>query len=141
MQLAVLDTAFIFNGKAYIQTDGMAMGSPLGPTFANIFMCSLEERMLDECPLANHPLFYGRYVDDTFLLFRGKEQAEAFLEYANEMHPNIKFTIEHEKDHKLPFLDVLVYRDDDHFNTTVFRKKTFTGLGTNFYSHCFLILN
>ena len=137
LQLAVQDTAFIFNGKAYIQTDGMAMGSPLGPTFANIFMCSLEERLLDECPLASRPLLYGRYVDDTFLLFRGKEQAEIFLEYANGMHPNIKFTIEYENDNKLPFLDVLVVRENERFNTTIFRKKTFTGLGTNFYSHCF----
>lgn len=137
LELAVLDTAFIFNGKAYIQTDGMAMGSPLGPTFANIFMCALEERMLDECPLAHLPLFYSRYVDDTFLLFRGKHEADVFLEYANELHPNIKFTIEYENNDKLPFLDILVSRSEDHFSTTVFRKKTFTGLGTNFYSHCY----
>ena len=39
LELAVLDTYFIFNGKVYKQTDGMAMGSPLGPTFSNIFMC------------------------------------------------------------------------------------------------------
>ena len=137
LELAVLDTAFVFNGKAYIQVDGMAMGSPLGPTFANIFMCSLEERMMDECPLAYLPLFYGRYVDDTFLLFKDRQQADLFLEYANRMHRNIRFTSEYEDANKLPFLDILVSRENDHFNTTVFRKKTFTGQGTNFYSHCF----
>ena len=137
LQLAVLDTAFVFNDKAYKQIDGMAMGSPLGPTFANIFMCSLEEYMLDNCPLAFRPLFYRRYVDDTFLLFRNKAQADNFLDFVNGIHRNIKFTIEYESDNKLPFLDVLVFRDNDHFNTTVFRKKTFTGLGSNFYSHCF----
>ena len=137
LELAVLDTAFVFNEKAYIQTDGMAMGSPLGPTFANIFMCSLEERMLDDCPLAYHPLFYSRYVDDTFLLFRDKYQADSFLEYANGLHSNIRFTIEYENDNRLPFLDILITRADDHFNTTIFRKKTFTGLGTNFYSHTY----
>ena len=137
LELAVVDTAFVFNGKAYIQTDGMAMGSPLGPTFANIFMCSLEERMLDDCPLAYLPLFYGRYVDDTFLLFRYREQAESFLEHANGRHPNIKFTSEYEENNKLSFLDIVVSRDNDRFNTSIFRKKTFTGQGTNFYSHCF----
>ena len=93
--------------------------------------------MLEECPLAYHPLFYSRYVDDTFLLFRGEQQANNFLEYANGLHPNISFTIEYEIDNKLPFLDVLVVRADDHFNTTIYRKKTFTGLGANFYSHCY----
>lgn len=44
LELAVLDTAFIFNGVLFRQIEGMAMGSPLGPTFANIFMCSLEEQ-------------------------------------------------------------------------------------------------
>ena len=37
LELAVLDTYFIFNNRIYKQIDGMAMGSPLGPTFANIF--------------------------------------------------------------------------------------------------------
>ncbi|XP_066984717.1 uncharacterized protein [Macrobrachium rosenbergii] len=72
LQLAVLDTAFVFSGKSYKQIDGMAMGSPLGPTFANIFMCSLEDHILDNCPLAYHPLFYRRYIDDTFLLCRSR---------------------------------------------------------------------
>ena len=49
----------------------------------------------------------------------------------------ITFTSEHEKDNKLPFLDTLVSRHEGGFNTTVYRKKTFTGLGTNFYSNCF----
>ena len=58
LELAVLDTHFIFNGNVYKQTDGMAMGSPLGPTFANIFMCYLEEQILDQCPIEFKPVFY-----------------------------------------------------------------------------------
>lgn len=69
LQLAVQDTAFIFNNNCYSQIDGMAMDSPLGSIFADIFMCSLEEHFLDTCPLSNHPLFCKRYVDDTFALF------------------------------------------------------------------------
>ena len=42
LELSVIDTHFTFNGKIYKQVDGMAMGSPLGPTFANIFMSFLE---------------------------------------------------------------------------------------------------
>ena len=38
LNLAVLDNYFIFNGTLYQQLDGMAMGSPLGPTFANILV-------------------------------------------------------------------------------------------------------
>ena len=33
---------FSFNNGIYIQIDGVAMGSPLGPVLANIFMVELE---------------------------------------------------------------------------------------------------
>ena len=82
-------------------------------------------------------MYYNRYVHDTFALFKTEYDADCFLEFANSRHPNIKFTIEKEASNKLSFLDIQVFRDHDHFNTTVFRKSTFTGLGTNFYSFCF----
>ena len=100
-------------------------------------MCHLEETLFKDCPTACRPVFYRRYVDDTFLLFQNKVAAERFLEYANCLHANINFTIEHETNNCLPFLDILITRSDEHFSTSVYRKKTYTGLGSNFYSSCF----
>ena len=40
---AVKKSFFLFNGTYYEQVDGVAMGSPLGPTLANIFLCYWEE--------------------------------------------------------------------------------------------------
>ena len=39
---------FTFNGKTYIQTDGVAMGSPLGPVLTDFFMIELEKSLLPE---------------------------------------------------------------------------------------------
>ena len=36
--LATKESHFIFNGLLYKQTDGVAMGSPLGPSKANAFL-------------------------------------------------------------------------------------------------------
>ena len=110
------------------------MGSPLGPTFANSFLGFHEKIWLDECPLAFKPLLYRRYVDDTFLLFRHPHHIPKFLSYLNHKHPNINFTVEHEKDCKLPFLDILLTRHNNMITTSVYRKPTFTGLGINFLS-------
>ena len=132
-------TYFIFNNKIYKQVDGVSMGSPLGPIMANAFMCFLEEKMLNRCPLTFRPIFYKRYVDDTIALFRSREAADRFLEYINELHPNIKFTVDYEHNNQLPFLDILIKRTDQGYTTNVFRKKTFTGQGTNYYSSCAMI--
>ena len=42
--LHVKHVHFTSNGDIYIQLDGVAMGSPLGPLLTNVFMCSLEEQ-------------------------------------------------------------------------------------------------
>ena len=37
LNLATKESFFTFNNKFYIQVDGVAMGSPLGPILANLF--------------------------------------------------------------------------------------------------------
>ena len=59
---------FIFKGQIYQQIDGVAMGSPLGPIFANIFVIPWTV-LLHNCSSSFKPLLYRRYVDDCFLLF------------------------------------------------------------------------
>ena len=49
-------------------------------------------------------------------------------------HPNIKFSIEKEEDGCLPFLDVNVFHENHKFATNLYRKKTFSGVYTNFKS-------
>ena len=57
----------------YKQYDGVAMGSPLGPTLANDIMYPFENVWLKNCPAYFKPIVYRRFVDDTFLLFRTKD--------------------------------------------------------------------
>ena len=43
-----MTTLIIFNGVYYSQVDGVAMGSPLGPTLANLFLAYHEEKWLND---------------------------------------------------------------------------------------------
>jgi hypothetical protein len=52
----------------------------------------------------------------------------------NSKHPNIKFTFEKENNNQLPFLDITVVRNRMKFITTLYRKKTFTGVHLNWTS-------
>ena len=79
-------------------------------------------------------LYYWRYVDDSFIVFKSRDHILPFLNYLNSKHTNITFTYEVEKDKCLPFLDVNILFSNGKFSTTVYRKPTFTGLFTNFES-------
>ena len=58
---ATSQTHFIFNSKFYNQIDTVAIGSPLAPVLANIFMGFYESKWLNEYNL-NKPTFYLTYV-------------------------------------------------------------------------------
>ena len=69
---ATSQSHFIFNSSFYNKIDRVAMGSPLVPVLANIFMGFHESKWLNEYNL-NKPKFCLRYVDDILTAF-GNEQ-------------------------------------------------------------------
>ena len=133
--LSTTDVEFNFDGTIYRQKDGVAMGSPLGPVLANIFIGFYERKLLTKST-DKKPITYFRYVDDTFCLFDSREDAKLFLSKLADLHPKLGFTCEEESDNKLPFLDVLVERLSFGFSTSVYRKKTFTGDYVPWKSFC-----
>ena len=115
LTIATSESVFTFNEKLYAQMDGVNMRSCLGPSYANAFLCHHEKRWLDESPYSFKPLFYRRYVDDTFLIFRHRTHIEQFLDFLNGKHQNIKFTCEIEENGKLSFLDTTVINENGKF--------------------------
>jgi len=111
------------------------MGSPLGPCYANTFLCYHEQAWLNNCPSSFKPIYYRRYMDDTFLLFSDPSHINPFMSYLNSQHPNIRFTCEAEQNNKLSFLDTTVTFHNGCFSVNTYRKPTFTGLGLHFLSY------
>ena len=120
---------FMHKDKMYKQVDGVAMGGPLGPTLANFFLAHIEGRLFD---VSFKPNMYVRYVDDIFAVFSSVSDRDAFFAHLNNQHPSLKFTCEDAQENVLPFLDVNVKIDNGSLNTTVYRKKTHTGVLLNF---------
>ena len=125
LRMALQNNFFNFDGKIYKQTDGVAMGSPLGPSLANAFLCFHEKIWLNDCPEDFKPVYYRRYVDDIFDLFRSPDHLEKFTSYLNLKHKNIKFTYEKESNNS---------RSENDFKTSVYHKPTFSGVYSNFNS-------
>ena len=85
----------------YNVANGVAMGSPLGPSLANAFLTYYEKNWLNNCPQGFKPVFYRRYVDDTFLLFKSNDHLKYFQDFLNSCHINMSFSMETEKENKL----------------------------------------
>ena len=134
LRMALQNNFFNFDDKIYKQTGGVAIGSPLGPSLANAFLCFHEQIWLNDCPEDFKPVYYQRYVDNIFALFRSPDHLEKFTNYLNSKYKNIKFTYEKESNDSLPFLDILISRSENGFKKSVYHKSTFSGVYSNFNS-------
>ena len=121
------------DGRLYLQTDGVAMGSPLGVTFANFYMCDVENRVL--LNQDNIPKIYCRYVDDIFVVVRDEAHL-IHIKTEMERHSVLNFTYELSVNNKIPFLDIVVEGQTDKYVTSVYRKPTDAGRCLNAASEC-----
>ena len=113
LKFASYESFFTLDNEYYSQLDGVAMGSLLGPTLANAFLCHFEKQWHSDFPQDFCPNIYRRYVDDIFVTFNSHEQLKKIVEYMNTKHPNIKFTFEHEHNNSFSFLDVKICCEND----------------------------
>ena len=126
------ESIFLYKDGVYKQHDGVAMGSPLAPLLAEWFVSKIENNIMQQ-DISYKPIFYKRYVDDVFALFKSEDDRDKFFSLLNGAHPNLKFTME-VSTNSLPFLDTAVSIKDDRFEISVYRKPTNTGILLNYNS-------
>ena len=62
-ELVLTLNCFSLGGNYYKQTDGVAMGTKMGPSYANPFVGFIEHRFFSQYHGPKSEL-YGRYIDD-----------------------------------------------------------------------------
>lgn len=93
LSICLKTTYFVYHQQYHEQRDGAAMGSPVSPVVANIYMEHIEEMAMQHSP---SPLrFWRRYVDDTFC-FLQRSSVDGVLNHLNSISPSITFTVEQE---------------------------------------------
>ena len=133
LSLTTKGQLFQFDRALCKQTDGVAMGSPLGPLLAhNVFISYIEDTLEQQGKL---PSFYRRYVDDTLTVMPVLATATTFLHILNSAHNSVKFTTEVEKNGKLPFLGAELLNHAARIETKVYVKPTNTGLLLHYQGH------
>ena len=134
LRFCLTTTYFTFQGKIFEQVKGAAMGSPISPIVANLFMEDLETKALATSPAP--PTLWKRYVDDTFIIIHRAEKNN-FLQHLNSIDDSIHFTCEEaDENGAIAFLDMLITPDEEgRLNTSVYRKATHTDQYLHWDSH------
>ena len=95
------------------------MGTKLAPAYSNIFMGTLESRILSETKPS--PTHWKRYIDDIFLVWT--DTKEQFVKSINGLHERINFTGEFSTT-EITFLDLRLYKGKRFAKEGILNIKT-----------------
>lgn len=128
LEIVLKNNEFSFAGKLYRQVFGTAMGKRFSPSLANIYL--LEFDRFVRTGFRIRPLFYFRYIDDTFMIWPGTiAELREFEGLLNNLIPSIRINFVIRKQ-VAEFLDTTVYKycegNQTVLKTSVFFKPTDT---------------
>ena len=129
VHLVLTTTWYTFNSQFYQQTDGVAMGGPTSSTTAEIYKQAYERTAITTA--LHPPRVWERFVDDFYSILK-LTHLENFFHHINNLHQNIKFTMEEESNGELAFLDTFLKRNNGEISVLVYRKPTHIDQ----YLHC-----
>ena len=85
------------------------MGGPASSTTAEIYMQAYERTAITTA--LHPPKVWERFVDDVYSILK-RTHLENVFHHINNLHQNIKFTMEEESNGELAFLDALLKRNN-----------------------------
>ena len=77
---------------------------------------------------------WERFVDGVYSIVK-RTHLENFFHHINNLHQNIKFTMEEESNGELAFLDTLLKRNNGEISVLLYRKPTHTDQYLHYSSH------
>ena len=133
LEFCLKNMYFLFQDPFYEKVEGAAMGSPVSPIVANIYMEYFEQKAPSTAPTTR---LWQRHVDDRFVIQKEVNKQD-FLQHINSVDPAIQFTVENNKeDGAIPFLDTIVKPEaDESLSITIYRKPTLTNQYLQWDSH------
>ncbi|GFN77549.1 hypothetical protein PoB_000405500 [Plakobranchus ocellatus] len=91
IEIILTCNCFQFADEMWLQIHSAAMGTCLAPSYANLFMGELEEKLLASA--ATKPKIWLRYIDDIFLIWtHGRPDLDPFITHAINFHLSIQFS-------------------------------------------------
>ena len=134
MKLILKENSFHFNGKHFLQTHGIGMGTKMAVASSVIFMAHVEKQLL--LSSLHKPIIWKRFIDNIFSVWTSsKQEIDSFIDFANRFHTTIKFTCEMSSEHAV-FLDTEVFKGPRFASNKILDVQThFKATETFQYTH------
>jgi len=126
---------FEFQETIYHPSKGIAMGSPISGTMAEMFLQHIENKHIKQLLDSKNIVFYTRYFDDIFNIYDTRITPDKIQIHVDHMHKNLKLTPTHEDNAQISFLDILITRQKNDLSISIYRKPTTTDTTINYISN------
>jgi hypothetical protein len=116
---------FQYNNQYFKPEKGIAMGSPISGTLAEIYLQLIEERHIKHWIEEGNIVYYKRYVDDIFIIFDASRINETIIKQVmNSIDKHLEFKITE----SINYLDMTINRNKNRLEISIYRKPTSTNI-------------
>jgi len=117
---------FQYNNTFYRPSKGVAMGSPLSGTLAELYLQFLEKQYIKHWISSREVSYYKRYVDDILLIYNeNRITKENILQEFNKVDSNLEFKMTTEDNKCISFLDLNIHRKPNRIELGKYKYKYF----------------
>jgi hypothetical protein len=121
LSLSVTSDLVQVENKVYKIQHGVQMGNSVSCAVAIIFMNYIESQILAH--FGSRIKLLRRYIDDFFLIYEDINEEE-LLQFCNDVHPDLSFTMEHPCGGEIAFLDLLLHLNGNRFAYSLYAKDS-----------------
>ncbi len=128
-----------FEGNCFHQITGTAMGTPVAPPYANLFLAKFEADLLNA--LTHQPRYYKRFIDDGFIIWDSPDEILIeFLDKWNSTYSTIKITYKVSRTN-VQFLDLNIFIDKGNVDIHGFCPIQFTNFDKPLNNYLYIPYN
>jgi hypothetical protein len=120
IQFICNNNLFEYGKETFRQVDGIAMGTNVAPTIANLYLAMKYDSNINNLELVK---LFARFIDDVFMIIKTTNQQE-ILEFINTLrellHP-LTFTWKASQQ-SIDFLDITIFKKNGQLSTKIYQK-------------------
>jgi hypothetical protein len=121
LQVVMKSNYFSFGDTHWLQLSGTAMGTPVAPAFASLYVAHFEELLLEE--FRERIVYYKRYIDDILLIWQPGDFAYEHKRFLAKFTQKSRLRLTHtESTDKAAFLDLWILKNGSTVYTRTHQK-------------------